>query len=67
MKKIVFYILMMLFISACASVQQTPEMTNEAEIQKVMLYDSTSIYLIHWKGHTFIYDKNTYPPIREIE
>jgi len=62
-------ILILLFLTlliGCASIGNNGT-TNEADIEKITMPDSSNVYLIQWKGHIFIYDKNNYPPITEIE
>ena len=62
-------ILILLFLTlliGCASIGYN-NTTNEADIEKITMPDSSNVYLIQWKGHIFIYDKNNYPPITEID
>jgi len=59
MRKLIVFLVFALL--GCASIGQVDEVSNEAQIEQI-----DSIYIIYWKGHTFIYDKDQYPPIIEI-
>jgi hypothetical protein len=61
MRKLIVFLVFALV--SCASIGQVDGVSNEVQIEQV---DSTNIYIIYWKGHTFIYDRNHYPPIVEI-
>lgn len=67
MKKLLFSALLLVTFTGCASIAQTDNYTNEAQIERITLYDSTNIYIIQWKGRVFLYDLNHYPPITEID
>ena len=66
MRKYITIIALLLLIAGCASIGYNA-MTNEADIEKITMPDSSNVYLIQWKGHVFLYDKNNYPTITEIE
>jgi PBP1b-binding outer membrane lipoprotein LpoB len=66
MKKYITIIALLLLIAGCASIGYNG-LSNEADIEKITMPDSSNVYLIQWKGHIFIYDKNSYPTITEIE
>ena len=66
MKKYITIIALLLLIAGCASIGYNG-LTNEADIEKITMPDSSNVYLIQWKGHFFLYDKNNYPTITEIE
>jgi hypothetical protein len=66
MRKYITIIALLLLIAGCASIGYNG-LTNEADIEKITMPDSSNVYLIQWKGHIFIYDKNSYPTITEIE
>ena len=53
-------------ITGCASIGYQEGNSNQAEIQKVLLLDSTSAYIIDWKGHTYIYNPYQTPNVTEI-
>lgn len=53
-------------MTRCQSIQQVEGTSNNAEISKVMMPDSSTVYVISWKGHTYIYDRNRYPNMTEI-
>ena len=53
-------------ITGCASIGNQEGYSNQAEIQKVLLPDSTSAYIIDWKGHTYIYIPSSTPNVIEI-
>jgi hypothetical protein len=59
MRKLIVFLVFALL--GCASIGQVEGISNEAQIEQI-----DSIYIIYWKGHTFIYDKDQYPPIIEI-
>lgn len=61
MRKLIVFLVFALV--GCASIGQVEGVSNEVQIEQV---DSTNIYIIYWKGHTFIYDREYYPPIVEI-
>jgi len=66
MRKYITIIALLLLIAGCASIGYNG-LTNEADIEKITMPDSSNVYLIQWKGHIFLYDKNSYPTITEIE
>jgi hypothetical protein len=66
MKKYITIIALLLLAAGCASIGYNG-LTNEADIEKITMPDSSNVYLIQWKGHIFLYDKNSYPTITEIE
>ena len=66
MRKFIYITALLLIIAGCASIGYNGT-TNEANIEKITMPDSSNVYLIEWKGHIFIYDKNNYPTITEIE
>lgn len=52
----------------CSPIRQVEGMTNEAYIERfTMPTDSSNVYLIQWKGHVFLYDRNQIPNVIEIE
>ncbi len=53
-------------ITGCASIRYQDGYSNQAEIQKVLFPDSTSAYIIDWKGHTYIYTPGSTPNVTEI-
>lgn len=55
MKKL-FLLVLFGLLSGCASIGQVEGTSNVAEINKVILPDSSNIYIISWKGHTYIYN-----------
>lgn len=61
MRKLIVFLVFALV--SCASIGQVDGVSNEVQIEQV---DSTNIYIIYWKGHTFIYDRDYYPSIIEI-
>ena len=66
MRKYITIIALLLIVAGCASIGYNT-MTNEADIEKITMPDSSNVYLIYWKGHIFLYDKDNYPTITEIE
>jgi len=66
MRKFIYITALLLTIAGCASIGYNG-LSNEANIEKITMPDSSNVYLIEWKGHIFIYDKNNYPPIKEID
>ena len=66
MRKFIYIIALLLTIAGCASIGYNG-LSNEANIEKITMPDSSDVYLIYWKGHIFLYDKNNYPTITEIE
>ena len=66
MRKYITIIALLLLTAGCASIGYNG-LTNEADIEKITMPDSSNVYLIQWKGHIFLYDKNSYPTITEIE
>lgn len=66
MRKYITIIALLLIVAGCASIGYNG-LSNEANIEKITMPDSSNVYIIEWKGHIFIYDKNNYPPITEIE
>lgn len=65
-KYIIIIITLLLIIAGCASIGYN-NMTNEAQVEQFTMLDSSNVYIIYWKGHIFLYDKNNYPTITEIE
>ena len=65
-KYIIIIITLLLIIAGCASIGYN-NMTNEAQVEQFTMPDSSNVYIIYWKGHVFLYDKNNYPTITEIE
>lgn len=59
MRKLIVFLVFALV--SCASIGQVDGVSNEVQIEQI-----DSIYIIYWKGHTFIYDRDYYPPIVEI-
>ena len=53
-------------ITGCASIGYQEGYSNQAEIRKVLLPDSTSAYIIDWKEHTYIYTPGSMPNVTEI-
>ena len=53
-------------ITGCASIGYQEGYSNQAEIRKVLLPDSTSAYIIDWKGRTYIYTPGSTPNVTEI-
>ena len=66
MRKYITIIALLLIVAGCASIGYNG-LSNEANIEKITMPDSSNVYIIEWKGHIFIYDKNNYPPIKEID
>ena len=66
MRKFIYIIALLLITAGCASIGYNG-LSNEANIEKITMPDSSNVYIIEWKGHIFIYDKNNYPPITEID
>lgn len=66
MRKYITIIALLLIVAGCASIGYNG-LSNEANIEKITMPDSSNVYIIEWKGHIFIYDKNNYPPITEID
>ena len=59
MKKMILLGIVALIMIGCAAIGQVEGTTNEAKIERIaILPDSTSLYFIYWKGHTFLYDGN---------
>lgn len=52
-------------ITGCASISYQEGYSNQVEIQMVLLPDSTSAYIIDWKGHTYIYNPYQTPNVTE--
>jgi len=68
MRKIIILSLLVLLTIGCSSIGQVEGMTNEAYIERIIMpTDSSNVYLIQWKGHLFLYDRNQIPNVIEIE
>lgn len=65
MKKLLLAVISVV-ITGCASIGFQEGYSNQAEIRKVLLPDSTSAYIIDWKGHTYIYTPGSTPNVTEI-
>ena len=67
MKKIIAIIISLITIG-CSSIGYTEGITNEAYIERIIMpTDSSNVYLIQWKGHLFLYDRNQAPNVIEID
>ena len=55
MKKFFFFLVIASILTGCSSIAQLDEQSNNAEIERLQLTDSSSIYFINWKGHIYIY------------
>lgn len=68
MRKIIILSLLTLITIGCSSIGQVEGTTNEVYIERItMPTDSSNVYLIQWKGHLFLYDRNQMPNVIEID
>ena len=68
MRKIIILSLLALLTIGCSSIGQVEGMTNEVYIERIIMpTDSSNVYLIQWKGHVFLYDRNHMPNVIEID
>ena len=68
MRKIIILSLLTLIAIGCSSIGQVEGMSNEVYIERfTMPTDSSNVYLIQWKGHVFLYDRNQMPNVIEID
>ena len=65
MKKFFLSLAFAMFFISCSTLAQFEQTTNDAEIERLVLPDSTSIYFINWRGHIYIYSPSQHN-IREI-
>ena len=56
MKKFFLSLAFAMFFISCSTLAQFEQTTNDAEIERLVLPDSTSIYFINWRGHIYIYN-----------
>ena len=67
MKKLLLALVTAAAISvSCSTLAQYDENTNNAEIERLMLPDSTNIYFINWQGHVYIYSPGRRPSLLEV-
>ena len=53
-------------ITGCSTLSQFEETSNNAELERLMLPDSTNIYFINWQGHVYIYSPGRRPNLIEV-
>jgi len=56
MKKFFFALVFTAILTGCSLLTQVEQASPNAEIERLLLPDSTSIYFINWNGHVYIYN-----------
>ncbi len=56
MKKFFFALVFTAILTGCSLLTQVESASPNAEIERMLLPDSTSIYFINWNGHVYIYN-----------
>jgi hypothetical protein len=57
MKKLLLALVFTAILTGCSTLAQFDEQySNNAEIERMLLPDLTSIYFINWNGHIYIYN-----------
>ena len=56
MKKFFFALVFTAILTGCSLLTQVESASPNAEIERLLLPDSTSIYFINWNGHIYIYN-----------
>ena len=56
MKKLFLALVFTTVITGCSLLTQVESASPNAEIERMLLPDSTSIYFINWNGHIYIYN-----------
>ena len=66
MKKFLLALTAAVILAGCSSLAQVEGTSNNAEIERLMLPDSSNIYFINWKGHVYIYSPGRRPNLIEV-
>ena len=56
MKKLFLALVFTAILTGCSLLTQVESASPNAEIERLLLPDSTSIYFINWNGHVYIYN-----------
>jgi outer membrane biogenesis lipoprotein LolB len=56
MKKLLLALVFTAILTGCSLLTQVEQASPNAEIERLLLPDSSSIYFINWNGHIYIYN-----------